>query len=156
MLWSPLSLTKIGDRVETYSLDKVLKTDIKEESSGLSTDEIRSYSIKKTAKLLSFSIKNNLSKGKANCVGYAQLCASICNYAFQINGIKAQAKPVVGYVMFYGINVCNVLKCCMPNKRSENFVKDHDFVEFQINGQTIYADASAYDLIWKDCKTVKR
>ena len=44
----------------------------------------------------------------------------------------------------------------MPNKRSENFVKDHDFVEFQINGQTIYADASAYDLIWKDCKTVKR
>lgn len=29
----------------------------------------------------------------------------------------------------------------------------HDFVEYHIDGQTIYCDASAYDLIFKECKT---
>lgn len=153
IVWSPLSLTKISDRPNPYAPDKNLKTEIKEETSGMTAEEIRSYSVKKTAKSLSFTISNDLSKGEANCIGYAQMCASISNYAFKVNGIKASAKPVVGYVMFYGINLCDVLKWCMPNKRWENFVKDHDFVEYDIDGETIYCDASAYDLLYKDCKT---
>lgn len=121
----------------------------------MNAEEIRSYSLKKTCSLLSFSVRNDLSDGKANCIGYAQMCASIFNYACRSNGLNSKAKPVVGYVMLYGINLCDVLKWCMPTKRWENFVKDHDFVEFNIDGQVIYADASAYDILWQDCKTSK-
>lgn len=121
----------------------------------MSAEEIRNYSVRKTAGILSFTIKNDLSKREANCVGYAQMCAGISNYAFGANGINASAKPVVGYVMLCGLNLCDVLKWCMPTKRWENFVKDHDFVEYHIDGQTIYCDASAYDLIFRDCKTIE-
>ena len=155
IVWSPLSLTKISDRGNPYSPDSALKEEIKNETEGMSAEEIRNYSVKKTAKRLSFTVKNNLSMGEGNCVGYAQMCAGISNYAFRVNGIKASAKPVVGYVMFYGINLCDVLKWCMPSKRWENFVKDHDFVEYHIYGRTIYADANLYDIFWKDCETIK-
>lgn len=151
----PLTLTKISDRPNPYYPDRTLQSEIKEDTEGMCAEDIRIYSVKKTAKILSFTVKNNLSKGEANCVGYAQMCASISNCAFRTNNINASAKPVVGYVMFYGVNLCNVLKWCMPSKRWENFVKDHDFVEYHIDGQTIYCDASAYDLIYKDCKTTK-
>ena len=156
IVWSPLSLTKISDRSNPYTPNKDLKTEKKEETTGMSAEDIRTYSVKKTAKLLTFTVKNDLSKGEANCIGYAQMCAGISNYAFKTNGLKASAKPVVGYVMFYGINLCDVLKWFMPSKRWENFVKDHDFVEYHIDGETIYCDASAYDLLWKDCKTYKK
>lgn len=150
---SPMSLTKIGDRANPYVLDKGLKEKVARETEGMNEEEVLKYSVKKTASLLTFSVRNDLTKGKANCVGYAQMGAAIANYAFKLNGMDATARPVVGYVMFYGINLCNVLKWFMPNKRCENFVKDHDFVEYHIDGQTIYCDASAYDLIYKDCKT---
>ncbi|MCQ2257448.1 MAG: hypothetical protein MJZ41_05565 [Bacteroidaceae bacterium] len=153
VVWSPLTLTKFGDRTNPYHPDAALKEEIKAETAGMSAEEIRLYSIKKTAKRLSFTVKNNLANGKANCVGYAQMCAGISNYAFRTNGINASAKPVVGYVMFYGVNLCDILKWCMPNKRWKNFVKDHDFVEYHIDGKTIYADASLYDVFWKDCET---
>lgn len=149
----PLTLTKINDRANPYYPDRTLQSEIKDETGGMSAEEIRNYSVKKTAKNLSFTVKNNLSKGEANCVGYAQMCAGISNYAFRTNGINASAKPVVGYVMFYGVNLCDILKWCMPNKRWKNFVKDHDFVEYHIDGKTIYADASLYDVFWKDCET---
>ena len=45
------------------------------------------YSMRLTADLLSFTEKNDLDNGKANCVGYAVLCSRICNYAFQVNGM---------------------------------------------------------------------
>lgn len=151
----PLTLTKISDRSNPYYPERALQSEIKEDTEGMCAEDIRNYSVKKTAKILSFTVKNNLSKGEANCVGYAQMCAGISNYAFRTNNVTASAKPVVGYVMFCGINLCNVLKWCMPSKRWENFVKDHDFVEYHIDGQTIYCDASAYDLIYKDCKTTK-
>lgn len=151
----PFKLTKIADRSNPYYPTSTLLSEIRENTKGMSAEEIRKYSVKKTARSLSFTVKNNLSKGDANCVGYAQMCASISNYAFKVNGINASAKPVVGYVMCFGVNLCNVLKWCMPTKRWENFVKDHDFVEYHIEGQTIYCDASAYDLIYKDCKTIK-
>lgn len=151
--WLNLSLSKISDRTPSYSPNKSLKEEIIKETKGFLPEEIRKYSIKKTAYLLSFTVKNDLGNGKANCVGYAQMCAGISNYAFRINGYNSSAKPVVGYVKLLGVNLCNILKWCMPTKRWENFVKDHDFVEYHIDGQTIYCDASAYDLILNDCKT---
>ena len=153
--WFNISLSIISDRTPNYYPNKNLKEEIKKETTGLSSEEIRKYSIKKTAKILSFTVKNDLDNGNANCVGYAQMCAGISNYAFRINGYNSSAKPVVGYVKLWGVNLCNVLKCCMPTKRWENFVKDHDFVEYHIDGQTIYCDASAYDLIFNDCITIK-
>lgn len=154
-LISSLTLLKIKDRPNPYYPDRTFRTEIKEETEGMSAEEIRNYCVKKTAKKLSFTVKNDLSKGEANCVGYAQMCASISNCAFRQNGINASAKPVVGYVMCCGVNLCNVLKWCMPSKRWENFVKDHDFVEYHIDGQTLYCDASAYDLLFNDCKTIQ-
>lgn len=155
IVWSPFSLIKIGDRTNPYRLDKTLITEITSETRGMSAEDIRRYSIRKTARRLSFSVTNNLPKHEANCVGYAQMCASISNYAFAKNNIQASAKPVVGYVTFYGINLCNVLKFFMPTQRWKNFVKDHDFVEYHIDGKIIYCDASTYDLLCKDLKIIK-
>ena len=136
--WLNISLLKISDRTSNYLPSKSLKEEIKIETKGLSQEEIR----------------NDISNGKANCVGYAQMCAGISNYAFRINGYNSSAKPVVGYVKLLGVNLCNILKLCMPTKRWENFVKDHDFVEYHIDGDIIYCDASTYDLIMNDCKTI--
>lgn len=152
--WFNISLSKISDRSSNYIPNNSLKEEIKIETKELSPEEIRKYSIKKTANILSFAVKNDLCNGEANCVGYAQMCAGISNYAFRTHGYNSSAKPVVGYVKLFGVNLCYILKWCMPTKRWENFVKDHDFVEFNnIDGSTIYCDASAYDLIWNDCKT---
>lgn len=153
---SPITLEKIKDRTNPYSLNLTLMEEIKNETVSMTGDDIRKYSIRKTASLLSFSARNNLAKGEANCIGYAQMCAAIANCAFRQNGLSCNAKPVVGYVRFFGLNVCDVLRWCMPNQYLKNFVKDHDFVEFQIDGQTIYADANAYDYLWMDCKTTKQ
>ena len=43
------------------------------------------------------------------------MCSRICNYAFQVNGMAYRAKPVVGYVSLYGINLCRLLRYC-PKK----------------------------------------
>lgn len=152
-VWTPWALVKSDDRQITYSPDQELRTMIASETKNMTGEEILEYSIKKTANSLTFTAENDVTHGKANCVGYAQMCAGISNYAFQVNGLDSKAKPVVGFVMFYQVNLCDVLKGCMPNKRWENFVKDHDFVEYHINGSIIYADASLYDLIGTDCKT---
>lgn len=153
--WLNISLSKICDRTPSYSPNKSLQEEIIKETKNLTPEEIRKYSIKKTAKILSFTVKNDLDNGNANCVGYAQMLAGISNYAFRINGYNSSARPVVGYVKLLGANLCYILKWCMPTKRWENFVKDHDFVEYHIDGQTIYCDASAYDLIFNDCITIK-
>lgn len=152
---SPITLDKVSDRSNPYSPDRELRAEIKAETASLSAEQIRKYSIRKTASCLSFCANNNLSRGEANCVGYAQMCAAIANYAFRQNGLNCWAKPVVGYVRCCDINVCSVLRWCMPTQRLKNFVKDHDFVEFRIEGKTIYADANAYDYLWTDCKTTQ-
>lgn len=153
-LWFPLSLSKVGDRNGIFTPGGELKSAIAGETSGMTAEEVRVYSIKKTAELLSFASKNDFEKGKANCVGYAKMCAGIADYAFKVNGLRCSAKPVVGYVMLYGINLCDVLKVCMPDKRWKNFVKDHDFVEFRIEGSIIYADPCMYDALLKDGRTI--
>ncbi|MDE6326749.1 MAG: hypothetical protein K2M02_11305 [Duncaniella sp.] len=37
--------------------------------------------------LLSFSAKNDIPNGNANCIGYAQLTSEIVNYALQIKNL---------------------------------------------------------------------
>jgi hypothetical protein len=150
------SLIKTGERsTVSYPLSKELKERIVNETHELDEIDILNYSLELTDELLEFDETNNIKEGKANCVGYALLCANIMNYGLKVNNLEGTCKPVVGYVKLLGVNLCNVLKCCMPTKRWENFVKDHDFVEYHIDAQTIFCDASAYDLIFNDCMTIK-
>lgn len=138
-----VSFQKIADRPQTVSiLTNSQKQQINEETKGMTEKQIVNYSLKTTAQMLSFSKKNNILKGKANCVGYAKLCSEICNYAFQKNQIKASAKPVIGYIRILGFNIHPIAQKLMP-KNMKDFVKDHDFVE--IMPKHIHIDPILYD-----------
>ena len=150
------SLSKIADRKSaSYPLSAEMKERIKKETVGKEEKELIKYTLNLTAETLQFATKNNIEGGSANCVGYAQLGASICNYAFTANGRSSKAKAVVGDVRFWGISVCKVLMVLMPNERWRNFVKDHDFVEIETEREIIFVDPSLYDF-HIDCTTVTK
>lgn len=94
---------------------------------------------------LSFSAINDIPNGKANCVGYAQLTSAVINYAFQVKKLPYKAKPVVGKVYLFGIDLNNVAQKLLP-KKHRSFFKDHDFVEVGLGDKTIYLDTSLQDL----------
>ena len=153
-----VTLEKTSARSSSAStLTKELKQRISAETRSFSESEIVAYSIKTTAKELSFSKKNNIQNGKANCIGYSRLCADICNYAFKVNErTGCKATPVVGQVYVCGVNLCTVAKFVVP-KQYKGFVSDHDFVQIQLKGERpYYVDACFYDYIFNDCKTEDR
>ena len=143
----PISFVKTNDRGATHNyFPEELKRRIKAETAGYSDEEIVKYSLNLTAELLRFTRVNALKDGKANCVGYAQLCSNICNYAFAGSHSKARTKPVVGYITICGVNMCKVADALAP-ARDKNFVKDHDFVEYRHrDGTTTFFDPSIYDV----------
>lgn len=143
----PISFVKISDRGATHDyFPEKLKGRIKSETVGYSDEEIVKYSLDLTAELLQFTRVNSLKDGKANCVGYAQLCSNICNYAFAACHSKARTKPVVGTIVICGVDVCKVAYFLAPAK-DKNFVKDHDFVEYRHrDGKTTFFDPSIYDV----------
>lgn len=97
--------------------------------------------------LLSFSAKNDIPNGTANCVGYAQLSSAIINYAFKLNDMPYKARPVVGQVYCCGINLTALSQKILPAKHRP-FFKNHDFVEVDLGDKIIYTDSSLQDLIW--------
>ena len=142
VLISLFSFVKIADRpVQNIQLSSQTKQEIQ----TWNQDSIIEKSLELTCRMLQFSTKNNIKEGKANCVGYAQLYTSICNYAFARNNKNAHATPVVGYIKLGDFNLCNIAKSLAPNIKWKNFVKDHDFVEITINGKIQYVDPSLYD-----------
>ena len=145
------NLVKRGDRQKTYMLPQSLKAKVEQDTRGMDIEQIIDYSLTLTASRLLFSRYNDIDMGKANCVGYARLCASICNQALSANGVNGQAKPVVGYIESIGINWCDVLKKVAPKNSYKNFVKDHDFVELVTESKTYYFDPSIYDVLGKKC-----
>lgn len=149
------SLSKDHDRnISAFHLSQSMKGKIQSETVGMNCNGIIRYSMNLTDELLTFTRYNDVHNGKANCIGYAQVGASICNYAMQGNGYKYKAKPVVGYVHLFGINLCKVGNIIAP-KKYKNFIKDHDFVEIKIEDNTIYFDPSLYDY-FIDCTTCKK
>lgn len=94
---------------------------------------------------LSFTAKNDIKNGKANCVGYAQLTSATINYAFKIKNLPYKAKPVVGKVYLFGINLNKVAQKILPQSHRP-FFKDHDFVEVNAGSEVIYVDASLQDI----------
>ena len=140
-----LRLVKTSDRpAPGTTLSAQIKSQIGRECKSSKPEDFVKYSMRLTADLLSFTEKNDLDNGKANCVGYAVMCSRICNYAFQVNGMGYRARPVVGYVSLYGVNLCRLLQAIAP-QRWKNFVKDHDFVELKLEDRTLFFDASLYD-----------
>lgn len=149
------SLVKTHDRYKSYLLPMSLKSQIAIETKGMTVKQIINYSLDLTAKKLKFAEKNDINHGKANCVGYAQLCSAICNQALKNNNFKCRAKPVVGYISNCGINLCSLFKNVAPTKHWQDFVKDHDFVELQLGDTTYYFDPSVYDILGNRCLTIK-
>ena len=129
-----------------------LTSDIKDRICQITSDnpiEVIKASNDLCCDLLSFSAKNDIPNGKANCVGYAQLSSAIINYAFNLNEIPYKARPVVGQVCCFGINLTALSQKILPKKHRSVF-KDHDFVEVDLGNKIIYTDSSLQDLIgWK-------
>ena len=147
VLLMPISFVKTSDRGATHGyFPEELKGRIEAETAGYSDEEIVEYSLDLTAEMLRFTRENSLRDGKANCVGYAQLCSNICNHAFAANHSKARTKAVVGTIKVCGIDMCKVAYSLAPAK-DKNFVKDHDFVEYRHrDGRTSFFDPSIYDV----------
>lgn len=125
-----------------------LTSDIKDRICQITSDtpiEIIKASNDLCCELLSFSAKNDISNGKANCVGYAQLSSAIINYAFKLNDMPYKARPVVGQVYCFGINLTALSQKILPAKHRP-FFKDHDFVEVNLGNEIIYTDSSLRDL----------
>lgn len=132
-----------------------LTSDIKDRISLIASDnpiEIIKASNGLCCEILSFSAKNDIPNGKANCVGYAQLSSAIINYAFKSNEMPYKARPVVGQVYCCGINLTALSQKILPAKHKP-FFKDHDFVEIDLGNQIIYTDSSLQDLT--GCKIIE-
>lgn len=148
-----MKLMRTSERIYDNSLSLSLKEKVTEETKGMDMEQIIDYSLSLTASKLRFAVKNDIDNGKANCVGYARMCAAICNQALNVNDIEGSAKPVVGYIESNGINWCQVLKAIAPKTSYKNFVKDHDFVELTTGSKRYYFDPSIYDVLGKKCLT---
>lgn len=138
-------LIKTADR-EQQKL--IIPTEIKKSIKDIKctdTEEVLLYSMSIVCNYLQFSEKNDISNGQANCVGYSQLFCIVVNEIASNNKINMIAKPVVGYVKLYEINLCDFLKIIVPDKW-KNFVKDHDFAEVQYANHIVYYDPSLCDL----------
>ena len=146
-LISQIRFHKEMDRnIATYSLSMDLKEQIKDMCATIDTPkDIIRQSSNMTSNELSFTAKNNIQCGKANYVGYAQLTSAIINYAFQVKKLPYKAKPVVGKVYLFGLDLNNVAQKRLP-KKHRPFFKDHDFVEVDLGDKTIYVDSSLQDL----------
>lgn len=146
-LISQIKFNKDRDR---FILNCTLTSDLKNQVAEISNNSDTPQDIiKKCSNLvcerLSFSAKNDIQRGKANCVGYAQLTSATINYAFQIKNLPYKAKPVVGKVYLFGINLNNVAQKILP-QRHRTFFKDHDFVEVDLGDKTVFIDSSLQDL----------
>ena len=145
----PFNLIKTEDRQGSYTLPASLSAQVAKEAKGMELEQIIDYSLALTASELRFAVQNDVANGKANCIGYAQLCSAICNQALSTNGIKGKARPVVGYIESNGINWCRILKAIAPKTSYKNFVKDHDFVELTCESKRFHFDPSIYDILGK-------
>jgi len=70
------------------------------------------------------------SKMPAHCVGYARTFCSLCNYAFEVNHIKASCEHARGPIKIGGIDITKNVSYLLTKigcKGKAGFFKDHDF-----------------------------
>lgn len=154
LLCSSFTLVKSYYIESSYNIPEDIKNKIEIETKGMEEIEIAKYCIKLTSQMLDFSEINNIDNKKANCVGYSKVCTSLCNYAYNVNNMKIKVRHVRGKVLYYNLDVCNILKQVVPNKY-KNFVKNHDFIELDIKSKYIYLDPTFYDIIGYNNMTIK-
>lgn len=137
-----VELKKLHDRPYTEAeLSESLKRDIEAMIVPHDSDiSVINDCLSLVATELSFAQKNDIPNHKANCVGYAKYAADVINYAFKVKHINDHAKPVVGHVISFGINLNKVLPWFV-SKKHKSFVKDHDFIETN----NYYIDPTIYD-----------
>ena len=156
LLCSSFTLVKECYVESSYNIPENIKTQIKVETQGMEDIRIAKYCVELTAKILDFSEVNNISKGKANCVGYATVCTALCNYAYSVNNnVNIKAKHVRGKVLYFNLDVCNILKNIVPNKY-KNFVKNHDFIEIDIGDIYIFLYPTCFDIIGNYNMTINK
>lgn len=146
-LVSQIKINKDSDRnIINCTLSSDLKNQVAEISNNSDTPQ---DIIKKCSNLacetLSCTAKNDIQNGKANCIGYAQLTSTLINHAFQIRDLSYHAKPVVGKVYLFGIDLNNISQKILPLKYRP-FFKDHDFVEVDLGNKIVFIDTSLQDL----------
>lgn len=142
-----LTLKKQADRVcENYTIENDLIELVKQKTDGVDNPkDIIDVCSDIATNHLTFSKSNYIQAGKANCVGYARLTSSLLNYAFKANNLNYRAKPIVGTVYSFGINLNDVAQSILPISWRP-FFKNHDFVEVSLPHSTIYVDTSLQDL----------
>lgn len=132
--WGDYHLTPdLKELIETKTTDLEAPKDIIDVCCDVSTD------------YLSFAHSNHIDNKKANCIGYARLTSALLNHAFRKKNIAYKAKPVVGTVHSFGVNLNNVAIHILPSSWRP-FFKDHDFVEISTGKERIYVDTSLRDL----------
>ncbi|AWV98253.1 hypothetical protein [Arcticibacterium luteifluviistationis] len=131
---------KLVDYIDSFSVDADIHNVIKQ---GLVA----------TSELLHFTVSNNpsdpnklINAKAAHCVGYAAFFAAACNRMLKKNGLSKTwtAKPQVGYLYVFGVNINNYMKT--------PFTKDHDFVtiENKVTGEILAVDPSIHDYLFID------
>ena len=146
------SLVKTSNVNSSYNISSEMKDRIRVETQGMEDVRIAKYCVQLTSEILEFSKKNDIQKGKANCVGYARVCKSLCEYAYRINNRNISVRHVRGYVTDSGVNLCKVMEFISP-KELKGFVKDHDFIELNFGNSYVYLDPTSYDMIGRDNMT---
>lgn len=132
--WSDYHLTpELKELIETKTNNLEDPKDIIDVCCDVSTD------------YLSFAHSNQIDNKKANCIGYARLTSALLNHAFRKKNIAYKAKPIVGTVHSFGVNLNNVSQYILPSSWRP-FFKDHDFVEINTGKERIYVDTSLSDL----------
>lgn len=132
---------KLRDRaVSSVVLSDYMKQQIDTYTASMNDDEIIRYCVRFTSDCLSFSRKDN-------CVVYANLCSSLCNYAFKKKGVEGTARPVIGKVKILGIDMCPLLY----GLTGDRFFINHDFTEIRLSGRVVWVDPSCYDLLYNMC-----
>lgn len=135
---------KVKDKNLALFIENHLKTD-----QARDIESIVNLSQEITDKALTFSLEskeNDPNKtvllGRANCIGYAALTASIGNYLIDKYKLSEvwEAKPVKGKLFVFGADMHSQFK------NNKNF-KDHDFVIFRnkITKKEIAIDPTVYD-----------
>ena len=149
-----LRLSPTAERGETYALPASVAEQVELETRGMNAEQVVDYAIDFTTSQLRFATSNDIPRGRANCVGYAQLCAAVCNRGFISNGLCDRACPVVGDVRLWGARVCGALKALPFGGRWKAFVKDHDFVRWNRSvGTAVCLDACTDDYLFTPCWT---
>lgn len=149
-----LLLIVVCQYVQANSLQDYIQSSTK----GMNTEEIIEWSNKTTSKLLTFSVNSKLKSLDelsidkpipTHCVGYARTYVYVCNYAFKVNGIKANATQHRGPLYVFGIDVTKLLSSFFSHlgmTRWYNFCKDHDYVLVEYDNKSIRIDPSVYSL----------